>query len=896
MPGKLRFISIIGGLVVAFCCLDAAIDARFFSANNFWGELFQPGRYEIYFRGLGCFTILAAGLLWRSLAYRRQVTIKALQASETLYRDLVENSPDSIIVHRGDSILYLNEVALKYLRIEDVSSLGSRSLQDFIHPDDRESSQKRRETTIRSGEEAPPATIRLMLPDESVREAMVSSSRIVFEGEPAVLTFCRDVTDEVTTRRDLAGSQERLSLALEAAQDGVWDWDMVNDRLVYNQAWARMLGLEPFSGEHTPETWSNLVHSDDKQEAMNVAAAHIRGEIPIFEAEVRLRHADGHFIWVLDRGKVVERASDGTPLRMTGTHRNITARKEAEIALEIRNRIAETFLTSPAEDVFLNILPLVGTALKSPVALLGTLEPNHNVQITTYDRDHGQAQDNGVRHSTLENLPGLFKGILADRQSVIANEPLVVATMPRPMSRALTVPIVSKGKSLGFLMVADGESDYDKSDVEALVSLTTYLATILEFHMESEVKEGQLRQAQKMEAIGALAGGIAHDFNNILQAILGFSTLAREEAEAMDSQQGGFIANDLERVTRATQRGRELVNRILLFSRRQEQEQLPVNLAEVINEAVDLLSNTIPATIELRTELEADTGPVQADPAQISQVLLNLATNGFHAMEDGGGRLTFELKSIAAHSGHPLVPDALAGVDVAAVSVSDTGMGMDEATLARLYDPFFTTKEVGKGTGLGLSVVHGIVAAHHGEIVVESAVGRGTAAHVFLPLFKGTDDESAVERVETQGTVSSARVMPGSRILFLDDESDIAALGKALLEKQGHQVLALNDSRLALEHLRQAPDDFDLLISDLTMPHMTGVQLAEQVGQFRPDMPVVLITGLNDLPMEEYRKHPQIRGVLRKPFGGDMLRETVREVLHGSGQQKQAEEGAQPEG
>ncbi len=893
MIGRMRFIFIICGLILAFCLADAAVDARFFSARGFWQELRHPGAYELYFRGASSIFILLAGVLWQILSRRRKTMNTALQASEKLYRDLVESSPESIIVHRGDRILYLNQVALNYLGLENLDPLQSRSLEDFIHPEDRQSSRKRRKTTIGGGIEAPPATIRLILPDTSVHEAMVSSSRIMFEGEPAVLTFCRDVTEEVSTRRELAASQERLSLALEAAQDGVWDWDMVNDRLVYNKAWARMLGLEPFSGAHTPDTWSNLVHPDDKAEAMQVAAAHIRGEIPGFEAEVRLRHSDGHYIWVLDRGKVVERAPDGTPLRMTGTHRNITARKEAEIALEIRNSIAETFLTSSHNQVFFNILPLIGTALRSPVALLGLLEPNHKVQIAAYDQNNEPDTFSASQQATLKSLPGLFKNIVADRQPTIANQSLTVSVLPRPLARAVTVPILSNNRIIGFIMVGDRETDYEQSDVRVLVSLTTYLAPILEFHMESEVKEGQLRQAQKMEAIGALAGGIAHDFNNILQAILGFSTLAREEAQAMDSQQGGFIVNDLERVTRATQRGRELVNRILLFSRQQEQEQQAVNMAAVVNEAVDLLANTIPATIEVRTDLDTEAGPVLADPAQISQILMNLATNGFHAMEKQGGVLTFKTKAITAHSGDPLVPKALTGLDLVALTVIDTGVGMDEATLGRLYDPFFTTKEVGKGTGLGLSVVHGIVAAHHGEIVVESAVGRGTAAHVFLPQLKETADDAQLDRVAAGATVSSTRVMPGSRILFLDDESDIAALGKALLEKQGHQVLALNNSRLALEHLRQAPDDFDLLISDLTMPHMTGLQLIHELKKIRPELPVVLISGLNDLPAEDYQQHPQIRGVLRKPFGGEVLREMVREVLHGPDQSKEAAESAQ---
>ena len=227
------------------------------------------------------------------------------------------------------------------------------------------------------------------------------------------------------------------------------------------------------------------------------------------------------------------------------------------------------------------------------------------------------------------------------------------------------------------------------------------------------------------------------------------------------------------------------------------------------------------------------------------------------------------------------MPESLRGRDTVQITVADTGCGMDAETLTRLFDPFFTTKDVGKGTGLGLSVVHGIVAAHEGEIVIESAVGRGTRAHVFLPAHRPEAEVGAGGDVPRTG--AAAQIMAGSRILFLDDESDIGALGKALLEKQGHLVTAVDDTRVALTRLRTAPADFDLLITDLTMPHMTGQQIAAEVGRIRPDLPILLITGLNDLPASAWDGHPQIKGVLRKPFGGDTLRDTVRRVLAEAG-------------
>jgi signal transduction histidine kinase/ActR/RegA family two-component response regulator len=482
---------------------------------------------------------------------------------------------------------------------------------------------------------------------------------------------------------------------------------------------------------------------------------------------------------------------------------------------------------------------------------------------------------------TRQDLPSELADLLRARRPAIVNQPMRMESLDRHLLRSVSVPVVSQDKILGFVTVADRSCDYDQNDVAGLVALTGYLAPILEFHLDSLAKEEQLRQAQKMEAVGALAGGIAHDFNNILQAILGFSTLALEEARTLETRPGGFIANDLERVVRATQRGRDLVNRIRMFSRREEVERLPTDIAPLVAETVDLLRKMIPATISVRAEITAGCAPVLTDPMQISQILLNLATNAFHAMEETGGDLVFGLRPVPAGSRDPHVPPALAAQDLVELAVTDTGCGMDAATLGRLYDPFFTTKEVDKGTGLGLSVVHGIVTSHRGGIEVESAIGSGSTIRIFLPTAAAAEPTPTAS-VFAGGSATRVPVGPlaaGRRILFLDDEPDIMDLGRTLLEKQGHQVKALSDPQAALLHLQRPDSVFDLLITDLTMPHMTGLQFAEQVGRIRPDLPIVLITGMNETRAEAWADYPGIRGLLHKPFTGDALREIIANVL-----------------
>jgi len=881
MPRLSRNIFAIIFLTVIWWCAEAAIEAWYFSSQPWTTILLYPSPGGLTLRLLGIVAIVTATILsWLACRHRENSRVD-LRTNENRYRDLVENCPDSIIVYRDNHVLYMNGMARDFLQVGNDTPLESLSVTDFIHPDDQNLSRQRRTAILEGSPGGLPPIVRLVLPDSTAHSTMVNTCRIDYAGKPALLSFCRDVTKQMAGH-SLAMSQERLSLALEAARDGAWDWDMVTNRLHYNEAWAGMLGLPPFSGEHTPETWLQLVHPDDKERSLKLAQAHARGETPSYENEVRLQHADGHYIWVLDRGRVVERAADGTPLRMAGTHRDITARKRAEIALEARNQIAEVFLTSPRENIFENILPAIGAVTDSPTVLLALLETGHRLHLTSQTASDGGATATHVWDEYLETMPAVCHRVLEEGEPTIPDTPIKFEPLGQSFAQALIVPIRSQGRSLGFLVVAERALNYGPDDTDVLVSLAAYLAPILAYHLESASKESQLRQAQKMEAVGALAGGIAHDFNNILQAILGFSTLAFEEAQNMESRAGNFIVNDLERVVRATQRGRELVERILLFSRRPEQDHTTVDMAAVVTETVDLLTNMIPATIEVRLEITAGCEPVLADPTQISQVLVNLATNSFHAMEDQGGTLTFGLRPLPATADVSIVPDELVGRDLVVLSVTDTGCGIDEATLERLYDPFFTTKEVGKGTGLGLSVVHGIITGHGGKIVVDSTVGQGTNVQIFLPTITERPDAETKQEDSTAPMGPASPAPKPGRILFVDDEADIAALGEALLVKQGHRVTAHTDSREALESLRSAPQAYDLLITDLTMPHLTGLQLADAVGLIRPELPIVLITGVNEKPATAYEEHPQIRGLLHKPFGGDTLRETVDRALMGS--------------
>ncbi|MBF0152193.1 MAG: PAS domain S-box protein [Magnetococcales bacterium] len=416
--------------------------------------------------------------------------------------------------------------------------------------------------------------------------------------------------------------------------------------------------------------------------------------------------------------------------------------------------------------------------------------------------------------------------------------------------------------------------DGDVVEVEAIVSplretdgvVTHFVAVFRDMTREAQL-EAQLRRAQKLEAIGTLAGGVAHDFNNILGAIIGYVELSFAETRQDDRVHG-----HLHEILQASLRARDLVAQLLAFSRCSEQERRPVSLAPILTETLKLIQATFPSTMDIRTHIDPDAGIVMANPTQIHQVVMNLCTNAVQAMQSGGGVLELTLQSRVVDNAASRVADLLPGSYVQ-VSVQDTGCGIQDAIRDRIFDPFFTTKRVGEGSGLGLSVAHGIIVGHGGSITVTSRPGQGARFEFYLPRIG-----SEVEKENMAVHVDLPRGC--GRILFVDGEGAPVGVGMQYLEKLGYSMTAMTDPREAWMLFHDHPQEFDALVADQIMPHMSGIDLARKVLTLRPGFPVILCMDPGGSGNPEQLRSQGVRHCLQKPLLEWDLARILYQALH----------------
>ena len=640
------------------------------------------------------------------------------------------------------------------------------------------------------------------------------------------------------SRQALEESEARYRHLFENSPVGIFRTTLDGRPLLANREMAAMLGYG--SPDEAVRSFSNLadqLYTDPNRRVEFLSQLRERGEVRHFVYQARKR--DGTLLWIEMNARLHNMTNpDGATCPVIdGFALDVSAQKEAQQALrESEERFRTIFEHNIAAMLLLD-------------AATGAIVDANPAAAAFYGWSITQLRR--MRIQEINTLPSEM--IQAQMQRVIGSESTRFEFLHRRADGSTRhVEVFSS------LIETEGR--------QLLYSIVHDITERKQMEEERKLLQAQLAQAQKLEAIGTLAGGIAHDFNNILGIILGYTELAQNTCSA-----GSPGARYLEQITMAGERAKSLVQQILTFSRQAKTEVSILHPALLVKEMLKMLRPSLPATIEIVTTLDEQAGPVEIDPIQLQQILMNLCTNAFHAMEERGGRLTLTL---AVHHQERELPFGNIRVgpgQFARLSVSDTGVGISPHIRNRIFDPFFTTKDPGKGTGMGLSLIHGIVENCKGFVTVDSIYGQGSTFHVHLPLTTARAHHT---------TQSQPLPRSGSgHILFVDDEVMLTTLGQNMLERLGYRVTICNSGEQALALFSRQPDAFDLVFTDQTMPGMTGIELALDLMRIRSELPVVLCTGFTTQVSEEEALALGVRAFVEKPFNSAQLANLLHSIL-----------------
>ncbi len=653
------------------------------------------------------------------------------------------------------------------------------------------------------------------------------------EGEIAnILGTIQDITEIKKSEVELANSKALLESLIDSIPDLIFYKDKDSVYLGGNRSFCEFAGYreEDIVGktdfDFFPQDVAQFFREKD-QEMLR------EGDSKTNEEWVD--YPDGKRV-LLETLKTPYYGPDGEVLGLIGISRDLTARKLMEVRLE---KSEEKFrqLAENIQEVF--------WILSKKSKSLQYVSPAYE---TIWDR----------------SCLSLFEEPLAVFDTIIPEdrEKVRQAISEQALAKNLTLPefrIARPDGSMRWIFAQVFPIHDNRGDVYRYAGIAKDIT-------ERKQNEEALRQSQKMEAMGTLAGGIAHDFNNILTAILGYSQLA-----LMQLPEDSALRESIEQVSLAGNRATELVKQILAFSRRSEASRSPQQLTVLVKETLKMLRATLPANITIDQEIDPDCGLIMADITQIHQVLMNLCTNAAHAMEERGGTLTIAIREVRFADHDRARPPKLAAGSYVQLSVRDSGKGIAPGVLEHIFEPYFTTKEMGRGTGLGLSVVHGIVAEHEGIVQVSSTVGEGACFDIFFP--KIMDRAVEHESVDLEN-------YPGSEsILLVDDEETIVKVGQRMLEDLGYQVTVAASGEEGLAKFKASPDGFQVVVSDQTMPGMSGAEMAVEILKLKPELPIILCTGYSSTISPDKAKALGIRDFVMKPLSGRDLAKMIRAII-----------------
>ncbi len=642
----------------------------------------------------------------------------------------------------------------------------------------------------------------------------------------------------------LRRNEARVRAILENLRDVIYATDKSGTVTYVSPTVEELTGYRP--EEVIGRPFIDFVYPEDVKDRMPRFLKALAGEA--IATEYRFVTKNDEIVWV--RTQARPNIEEGEVKGLHGVLVDITERKRAEEALirsyakiqEEQNFNQLLLDTSPA---FIVAIGLDGKTLMMNKALLEAVEYTlEEVRNTDYLRTF-------VPEEAREGLAGVFRELLGERGAT-QNQNLIMSKSGR------THLVEWHGRTVGT----------EGAVPDFLVGVGIDITERKRMEEERERLAAQLLQSQKRESIGALAGGIAHDFNNILSGIIGFTEIVKTGLP-----EGSRNVEYLAQVLKACDRARDLVKQILAFSRQTKLEVKPLRLELIVKEALKMLRSSLPASIEIRQNIGPDLPVVIADPTQIHQIIMNLCTNAAHAIEDENGTIEVSMDQISLDKHSATHAGELSPGNYVRLKTSDTGGGIPPEIQERIFDPYFTTKKVGEGTGLGLAVAYGIVKDCGGGISIDSKVGEGTTFTILLPAVEYMEDPEPPRARQA--------VLPFGRehILFVDDEPPIIEVGRQNLERLGYQVTVRTSSLEALELFRNNPHRFDLVITDMTMPHMTGDKLAAEMLSIRADMPIILCTGYSRRISEKRAGEMGIRAFVMKPWAQHELANKVREVL-----------------